>query len=177
MEGAGKPGNGESGAPGEVRGAGAARMVEVGGKAATLRRAVARGMVRMDRACLKAVAEGRVPKGDVLAVARVGGILAAKAVPHLIPLAHPIALTGLEMDLWVDEGEGAVQVEARVQTTDRTGVEMEALTAVSVACLTVYDMCKALDPAMVVDRVRLVEKSGGKSGLYRRLGEAPGETP
>lgn len=151
--------------------AGMARMVEIGGKEPTLRRAVARGMVRMAPACLQAVAQGRVPKGDVLAVARVGGILAAKAVPHMVPLAHPIALTGLEMDLWVDEAAGAVQVEARVQTTDRTGVEMEALTAVSGACLTIYDMCKALDPSMVVDRIRLVEKSGGKSGPYRRPGE------
>ncbi|MBP7002558.1 cyclic pyranopterin monophosphate synthase MoaC [Amaricoccus sp.] len=150
--------------------AGAARMVDVGAKPATTRVAVARGAVRMAPSTLALVREGRAAKGDVLAVARLAGIMAAKRTADLIPLCHPLALTRVEVDLAAeDEGGARVLIEARVGVTGQTGVEMEALTAVSVAALTVYDMLKAVDRGMVVEDVRVVLKDGGKSGRF----EAP----
>jgi cyclic pyranopterin phosphate synthase len=144
--------------------AGAARMVDVGDKPATSRLAVARGAVRMAPATLALVREGRAAKGDVLGVARLAGIMAAKRTADLIPLCHPLALTRVEVDL--EPQEGRVAIEARVSVTGQTGVEMEALTAVSVAALTVYDMLKAVDRGMVIEEIRVVLKDGGKSGRF-----------
>jgi cyclic pyranopterin phosphate synthase len=145
---------------------GHARMVDVGGKPITTREAVARGEVRMRVATLRLIAEGNVAKGDVLAVARVAGIMAAKRTHGLIPLCHPLPLTfvGVGFDLRQEAGLGVVGIEATARTSAQTGVEMEALTAVSVAALAIYDMCKAIDRAMRIADVRLVRKSGGKSG-------------
>jgi len=145
---------------------GQARMVDVGGKDATHRRAVARAVVTMEPATAEALAAGTVSKGDVLAVARVAGIQAAKRTSELIPLCHPLILSSVAVDLTV--GEGRIDVEATVETVDRTGVEMEALTACAVAALTVYDMCKSLDRSMVVEGLGLEEKTGGRSGDWRR---------
>ena len=144
-------------------------MVDVSGKAETAREAVARAIIKMKPATLRAVRRGNAPKGDVLGVARTAGILAAKRTSELIPLCHPLRLT--RVDVAFDRGgrPGELGVEARVRTVDKTGVEMEALTAVSVAALTVYDMCKAVDRVMTIERVRLEEKSGGRSGTFRRL--------
>jgi cyclic pyranopterin monophosphate synthase len=144
---------------------GQALMVEVGAKEAGARRAVASARIRARRDVIDRIRDGDVPKGDVLAVARVAGILAAKKTHDIVPLCHPLPLTGVRVDIEV--GEDTVVVETTVTCTGRTGVEMEALTAASVAALTVYDMCKALDRAMVIERVRLEEKSGGKSGDFR----------
>ena len=146
---------------------GRARMVDVGAKAVTAREATAAASVTMSPATLKRIREGGVAKGDVLAVARLAGIMAAKRVPDLIPLCHPLALTAVEVALDCDEARHAVDIRATCRVTARTGVEMEALTAASVAALTVYDMCKAMDRAMVIGEVRLVHKSGGKSGTFR----------
>lgn len=146
--------------------AGAAQMVDVGAKPATRREAVARGSVRMAPETLALVREGRAKKGDVLAVARLAGIMAAKRTADLIPLCHPLALTRVNVDLALDPDAPRVMIEARVATTGQTGVEMEALTAVSVAALTVYDMLKAADRAMVIEEIRLTFKDGGKSGRY-----------
>ena len=148
--------------------AGRARMVDVGGKAVTVREARARGRVAMQPETLRLIVDGRVPKGDVLAVARVAGIMAAKRTPDLIPLCHPLPLSAVEVDLTPDEEGAAIDVEATVRTTAQTGVEMEALTAVSVAALTVYDMCKAVERTIRIEAVRLVAKSGGVSGDYYR---------
>ena len=142
--------------------AGAARMVDVGGKAVTAREAVASGRITMSAEAAAAIGAGTAKKGDVLAVARVAGIMAAKRTSDLIPLCHPLPLTKVEIDLVVDAT--GVTATATVATDGKTGVEMEALTAVSVALLTVYDMAKAIDKAMVIDGVRLLEKRGGKSG-------------
>ncbi len=139
-------------------------MVDVGHKPDTERVAVARGEVRMRPATLRLIVEGGVPKGDVLAVARVAGIMAAKRVPELIPLCHSLLLTQVEVEFDLDERLPGVRVEATVRTRGKTGVEMEALTAVSVAALTIYDMVKAVEKTMHIDNVRLVLKSGGKSG-------------
>lgn len=147
---------------------GRARMVDVGDKAITQRVAVARGRVRMQPSTLELLASGAAPKGDVLGVARIAGIQAAKKTPELIPLCHAIALTSVELELELDADESAVQIEARVRASDRTGAEMEALAAVSVAALTVYDMLKARDRGMTIEAIALYEKSGGKSGRYRR---------
>ncbi|MCE2481761.1 MAG: cyclic pyranopterin monophosphate synthase MoaC [Alphaproteobacteria bacterium] len=146
---------------------GRARMVDVGAKEVTAREAAATASVTMSPATLKRIREGGVAKGDVLAVARLAGIMAAKRVPDLIPLCHPLALTAVEVALDCDEARHAVDIRATCRVTARTGVEMEALTAASVAALTVYDMCKAMDRAMVIGEVRLVYKSGGKSGTFR----------
>ena len=143
---------------------GRARMVDVTGKDDTLREAVAKGSVRMKPETLALIQSGGVPKGDVLAVAQVAGVMAAKRVPDLIPMCHPLLLTAIDVRLEPDEKESAVQITATVRTTGKTGVEMEALTAVSVAALTIYDMCKAVDRGMRIEGVRLVRKSGGKSG-------------
>ena len=145
---------------------GRARMVDVSDKDATARVAVARGTVTMAPETLRRISGGEIAKGDVLAVARLAGIMAAKRTHELIPLCHPLALTAVELDLSADPARDAVDIEARVRTTGKTGVEMEALTAVSVAALTVYDMCKAIDRAMRIGDIRLVHKSGGKSGTY-----------
>ncbi|WP_421838559.1 cyclic pyranopterin monophosphate synthase MoaC [Novosphingobium sp.] len=144
---------------------GRARMVDVGGKAQTQRVAVALGRIRMNAATLAALRDGTTPKGDVLAVARIAGIMAAKRTAELIPLCHPLALDAVSVEFaFVEDG---VEARATASLTGRTGVEMEALTAVSVALLTVYDMAKAIDKAMVIDGVRLIEKRGGKSGDWR----------
>lgn len=150
---------------------GRARMVDVTAKDETVRVATARGAVRMKPETLEAVKNGRIAKGDVLAVAQVAGVMAAKQTSTLIPMCHPLFITGADLSFRIDEGSSKVEIEAVVKTTGKTGVEMEALTAVSVAGLTIYDMCKAIDKDMVIDRVRLVEKTGGKSGRYIREGE------
>jgi len=145
---------------------GKAAMVDVGAKPESERVAVARGRVTMKPDTLALVKAGQMGKGDVLAVARLAGIMAAKRTAELIPLCHPLALTSVAVDLTLDEAGSAVEIEARVALTGRTGVEMEALTAVSVAALTVYDMCKSADRSMTLSDIRLVHKSGGKSGTY-----------
>jgi cyclic pyranopterin phosphate synthase len=143
---------------------GAARMVDVTEKAPTHRRAVAAGEVHMQPETLALIQAGGVAKGDVLAVARVAGIMAAKRTPELIPLCHPLPITKVTVDFSFDEARAVVRIVARVRCSGVTGVEMEALTAVSVAALTIYDMCKAVDRGMRVEHVRLIEKHGGKSG-------------
>jgi len=148
---------------------GRAVMVDVGAKPVTERTATARGAVVMAPETLTMIAEGRARKGDVLAVARLAGIMAAKRTPDLIPLCHPLALTSVAVDLTLDEARSAVDITATCKPKGRTGVEMEALTAVSVAALTVYDMCKAVDRGMRITDIRLTHKDGGKSGRY----EAP----
>jgi cyclic pyranopterin monophosphate synthase len=147
---------------------GQARMVDVGDKAVTRRRAVARGRVVMQPETLALVTSGAAKKGDVLATARIAGIQAAKRTHELIPLCHVIALTKVELELTANEASHSIEIEARAEAVDRTGVEMEALTAVSVAALTVYDMLKAKDRAMTIDAIALHEKTGGKSGDYVR---------
>lgn len=144
---------------------GAARMVDVGAKPATRRVAVAEGRIRMGAEALEAIRAGTVGKGDVLAVARVAGIMAAKKTSDLIPLCHPLLLDSVRLDLALEAD--AVEARAEVEVSGRTGVEMEALTAVSVALLAIYDMAKALDRGMVIEGVRLVEKRGGRSGDWR----------
>ena len=144
---------------------GSARMVDVSAKAVTAREAVATGHIRMTEDAAAAIAQGLVKKGDVLAVARVAGIMAAKRTADLIPLCHPIALTSVSIDFTLEPA--GVTVSATARTAGQTGVEMEALTATSVALLTIYDMAKALDKGMVISAVRLLAKSGGKSGDWR----------
>jgi cyclic pyranopterin phosphate synthase len=144
---------------------GAARMVDVGGKAETARSATATGRIRMSAQALTAVREGSGPKGDVLAAARIAGIMAAKKTGELIPLCHPLSLDALNVD-FTFEADG-IRTTARASLTGRTGVEMEAMTATSIALLTIYDMAKALDKGMVIEEVRLLEKTGGKSGAWR----------
>ncbi|MFN3335971.1 MAG: cyclic pyranopterin monophosphate synthase MoaC [Thermomicrobium sp.] len=148
---------------------GQARMVDVSAKPETQRVAVARGRVQVQPETLRIVREGRAAKGDVLGVARVAGIMAAKRTADLIPLCHPIPLTKVELDLEPNEAESCIEIEARVETVGRTGVEMEALTAVTVAALTVYDMLKAVDRGMTIDAIGLVLKAGGRSGEWRRF--------
>ncbi len=145
---------------------GAARMVDVSAKADTTRQAVAEAFVRMRPETLALIIEGAMPKGDVIAVARVAGIMAAKRTHELIPMCHPLAITGVRVELAPD-GPDQLRIEATVKTTGKTGVEMEALTAASVAALTVYDMCKAVEKGMRIEGVRLLEKLGGKSGHWR----------
>jgi cyclic pyranopterin phosphate synthase len=141
-------------------------MVDVGAKADTTRDAVARGSISMSRSALKLIESGRVAKGDPLQAARVAGILAAKRTPELIPLCHPLPLSHISVDL--QPQPGGYLIEARVRTTAKTGVEMEALTAVAVAALTIYDMVKAVDREMVIGDIMLMEKKGGRSGHYVR---------
>jgi cyclic pyranopterin phosphate synthase len=143
-------------------------MVDVSDKRETVREAVARAVLKMRPATLRVIRRGNAPKGDVLGVARTAGILAAKRTPQLIPLCHPLRLTGVDVTFADDLRRGELAVEARVRTVDKTGVEMEALTAVSVAALTVYDMIKAVEKGVTIAKVQLVEKSGGKSGTWRR---------
>jgi cyclic pyranopterin monophosphate synthase len=143
-------------------------MVDVGEKPITRRECVARGAVLMAQATLAAITEGRTPKGDVFAVARIAGLQAAKRTAEWIPLAHPLPLDAVEIELLPDPAGSRVTIEARICAHARTGVEMEALVAVAAAGLTVYDMCKAIDRGMSLEAVRLVRKSGGKSGEWRR---------
>jgi cyclic pyranopterin monophosphate synthase len=145
---------------------GKAAMVDVSEKKETERVATARGAVLMQPATLALVAAGEMKKGDVLAVARLAGIMAAKRTAELIPLCHPLALTSIKVELAVDKDRNAVDIEATCKLVGRTGVEMEALTAVSVAALTVYDMCKAIDRGITITDIRLTAKRGGKSGSY-----------
>jgi cyclic pyranopterin phosphate synthase len=145
---------------------GAARMVDVAAKDETPRLARAVGRIRMLPATLKLIARGAARKGDVLGVARIAAIQAAKRTPELVPLAHPLALTRVGVDFRLERKASAVHCEATVETVGRTGVEMEALTAVAVALLTIYDMCKAADRGMRLEQIRLIEKKGGKSGRW-----------
>ena len=144
---------------------GAARMVDVGGKPETARSATATGRIRMSPEALAAVRDGSGPKGDVLAAARIAGIMAAKKTGELIPLCHPLSLDAVQVEFAFEDD--AVRATARASLTGRTGVEMEAMTATSVALLTIYDMAKALDKGRVIEGVRLLEKTGGKSGTWR----------
>jgi cyclic pyranopterin phosphate synthase len=147
---------------------GRARMVDVGGKRVTRRTAVARGVVAMGRSAFEALAGGHLAKGDALAVARLAGIQAAKKTSEIVPLCHPLALESVEVDVVLDAPRREAVVTATARITGKTGVEMEALTAVSAACLALYDMIKALDRAAVIREIVLREKSGGRSGAYRR---------
>jgi cyclic pyranopterin phosphate synthase len=145
---------------------GNAHMVDVGGKGETERVAVARASVIVQAATLKLIAAKKAAKGDVLAVAQLAGIMAAKRTPELIPLCHPLSLSSVDVKLSLDKKRNAVDIEATCKLKGRTGVEMEALTAASVAALTVYDMCKSVDRGMVISEVKLLHKSGGKSGTF-----------
>lgn len=147
---------------------GEARMVDVSDKEITSRLAIARGMITMKPATLELIAAGKVAKGDVFGVARVAGIMAAKQTAHLIPMCHPLNLSTVEIDFHPDSERNCIEIEARVKVSGKTGVEMEALTAVSVAALTIYDMAKAVDREMVISEVCLMKKSGGKSGTFQR---------
>jgi len=148
--------------------AGEAHMVDVGEKAVTQRMAVAEGRIRMQPGTLQLIIEGGHGKGDVLGVARIAGIMGAKRTSELVPLCHPLMLTKVAVDLTPEPGQDAVYCRATVHTAGQTGVEMEALNAVQVALLTVYDMCKAVDRGMVISEVGLLEKRGGKSGTWQR---------
>jgi cyclic pyranopterin phosphate synthase len=145
-------------------------MVDVTVKEPTLRQAVARGAVRMRPDTAALIGRGGIPKGDVFATARIAGIMAAKKTGELIPLCHPLELTGVEIRFTCDDDAGEVFIEAEVRTVGRTGVEMEAMTAVGVAALTIYDMCKAIDREMILTDIRLISKQGGKSGPFVRQG-------
>ncbi|HTV69194.1 MAG TPA: cyclic pyranopterin monophosphate synthase MoaC [Rhizobiaceae bacterium] len=149
---------------------GEATMVDVGAKADTERTAIAEGAVIMQPETLKTILSGNAKKGDVLGTARIAGIMAAKKAHELIPLCHPLLLTKVAVDIEPDENLPGLRVTALARVTGKTGVEMEALTAASVACLTIYDMAKAIDRGMVISSIRLVEKTGGKSGDYRARG-------
>ena len=151
---------------------GEAHMVDVGAKNSTTREGVAEGRIYMLPETLKKIMEGSHKKGDVLGIARVAGIMGAKKTPDLIPLCHPIMITAVDVDLKPEPEKNAVYCRATVRCTGQTGVEMETLTAVQVALLTIYDMCKAVDRGMVISEIGLLEKSGGKSGHWRRSGTA-----
>ncbi len=148
--------------------AGEARMVDVGDKAVTVRRAVAAGRIAMLPQTLELIEQGGHKKGDVLAVARVAGIMATKRTAELVPMCHPLSLTSVSIDFEVDTADSAIECRVTAETRGQTGVEMEALNGVQVALLTIYDMCKAVDRGMVIDAVRLLAKSGGKSGDWSR---------
>ncbi len=152
---------------------GRARMVDVTRKNETVRIAVARGEIKMRPETMQAIKDGLIAKGDVLAVAQVAGIMAVKRTGTLIPMCHPLFITGADISFQLHEPGATVEIQATVKTTGKTGVEMEALTAVAVAGLTIYDMCKAIDKDMVIDNIRLIDKTGGKSGHYKREGEQP----
>lgn len=147
---------------------GRAKMVDVTEKHDTQRLAVARGCVYMKKTTLEKIKAGDIKKGDVLAVAQVAGVMGGKQTSHLIPMCHPLMLTGLDLSFEIDDTKSRVVVEAKVKTTGKTGVEMEALTAVSTACLTIYDMCKAVDKEMIISDICLLKKTGGKSGDFVR---------
>lgn len=148
---------------------GRSRMVDVSEKQETKRQAIARGQVKMKPETVALIRAGGMAKGDVLGVARIGAIMAAKKTSDLIPMCHPLFLTG--SDVYFSLTEDTVEIEVRVKTVGKTGVEMEALTAVSAAALTIYDMCKAVDKGMILGEIRLVQKTGGKSGAFKREGE------
>jgi len=145
------------------------RMIDVSSKPPTLREAVARGEVKLKKETLQMIRDGLLPKGDVLATARVAGIMAAKETPRIVPLCHPLSLSEVAIDLRLKKDR--VEIETRVVAFERTGVEMEAMAAVSAAALTIYDMCKGVDRTGMISRIRLVRKSGGRSGLFKRRGE------
>ena len=147
---------------------GRARMVDVADKDITSREAIASATIQMKPDVLHLIVTGQIPKGDVLAVARIAGIMAAKKTPELIPLCHPLSITSVNVEFFPDETRGTIAIEARVRIEGKTGVEMEALMAVSIAALTIYDMCKAADKSMVVSDICLQKKTGGKSGTYQR---------
>ena len=146
---------------------GQARMVDISDKNITVRKAVASGIITMEKTTLSLILDGKMPKGDVLATARIAGIMAAKKTSDLIPMCHPLSLSSITVDI-VADGDNALKIEAMAKTDGKTGVEMEALTAVSVAALTLYDMAKAVDRSMVIHDIKLNHKSGGKSGSYDR---------
>ena len=146
------------------------RMVDVSGKDATLREALARGIVNMTPETLKKIQDGKMKKGNVLETARIAGVMAAKKTAELIPMCHPLNPTHIEVNFFPDKTANSIRIESRVRLVGQTGVEMEALTAVSVAALTIYDMCKSQDREMVISDICLLEKSGGKSGRYSRRG-------
>lgn len=150
---------------------GRGRMVEISGKQITKREAIARGSISMSPATIEGIIEGVIKKGDVLSVAQIAGIMGAKETSRAIPMCHPLFLTGVSMDFRLDTRANQIHIEAKVTTEGKTGVEMEALHAVSVAALTIYDMCKAVDKDMVISDIRLAKKAGGQSGLYQRQKE------
>lgn len=147
---------------------GRSRMVDVSDKEETLREAVARGVISMQPRTFELIQDRKISKGDVLGVARVAGIMAAKRTAELIPMCHPLNITGIEIHFYPDQEKSIIEIEARARVTGKTGVEMEALTAVSAAALTIYDMAKAVDREMVISDIRLMKKSGGKSGAFER---------
>lgn len=156
--------------------AGRARMVDISDKADTAREAIAEGEIHMQPETLTRIRAGQIFKGDVLAVAQVAGIMAAKQTPQIIPMCHALLLTGVDLAFQLDETRQAVIIRATVRTVGKTGAEMEALTAVSAAALTIYDMCKAIDRGMSMHNIRLIRKSGGKSGIFERSEEPPRPT-
>lgn len=147
---------------------GRARMVDVSGKQTTEREAVARGYVYAKSETLSMIRDKQMPKGDVFCIARIAGIMAAKKTGELIPLCHPLNISSVMIDMGIDERKGKIEIVAKVKVTGRTGVEMEALTAVAASALAIYDMCKAVDKTMVISDIMLVEKRGGRSGTFRR---------
>lgn len=149
---------------------GRAKMVDVSEKVDTVREAVAIGYVSMKRETLEKIKEGTILKGDVLAVAQVGGIMGAKNTPQIIPMCHPIMISGCDINFKMDYENNRVEIIATTKTVGKTGIEMEALTAVTTAALTIYDMCKAIDREMIINNIMLVKKSGGKSGVFERKG-------
>ncbi|NRT71095.1 cyclic pyranopterin monophosphate synthase MoaC [Clostridium beijerinckii] len=149
---------------------GRARMVDVSEKIDTVREAVAIGTVSMKRETIEKIKEGSISKGDVLSVAQVGGIMGAKNTPQIIPMCHPIMMSGCDISFRIDVENNKIEITATTKTVGKTGIEMEALTAVSTAALTIYDMCKAIDREMVINNIMLVKKSGGKSGIFERKG-------
>jgi cyclic pyranopterin monophosphate synthase len=151
-----------------VNNKGDVQMVDVTAKANTIRKAKARGIVQMDIKTLELIEKGRVAKGNVLTTAKIAGIMAAKKTGELIPLCHPLELTGIDLNFSIDHKTSQIIIESEVQTAGKTGVEMEALTAVSVGALTIYDMCKAVNKKIIIGDIMLLEKSGGKSGTFIR---------
>jgi len=147
---------------------GKAKMVDITEKPVTHREAVARGSVLMKPETLQLITDKKVPKGDVLSVARIAGIMAAKRTSDFIPMCHPLNITSVDIHLNLNRKKQAIDIEARVQCSGKTGVEMEALTAISITALTIYDMCKAIDKEMVISEIMLLEKRGGKSGIFKR---------
>lgn len=151
---------------------GKAKMVDVSAKIATAREALARGSVYMQQKTMRLIRDMGIEKGDVFSVARISGIMAAKRTSELIPMCHPLNITSVDIDFSLDEKAGRVEIMARVRVFGQTGVEMEALTAVSVAALTIYDMCKAVDKGITISDIMLMEKTGGKSGAFKRINQA-----
>ncbi|GCD08820.1 cyclic pyranopterin monophosphate synthase MoaC [Clostridium tagluense] len=149
---------------------GRAKMVDVSAKCDTIREAIAVGSISMKRETLERISEGSISKGDVLAVAQVGGIMGAKSTSQIIPMCHAIMISGCDISFKIDFENNKIEITATTKTVGKTGIEMEALTAVSVAALTIYDMCKAIDREMVINNIMLARKSGGKSGIFERKG-------